>query len=144
MKMSVSEGRAQAFVSGFCISDGRGMLGRRHGPWTNLALCGFGPIPIVFRQSVGWRTPFRFVTSGVPPKEKFKAEPWGRVKGQPELRLQSGAYGHGNPNMLSLHPAIERPYLRTGLRLRVTMFVCHLCGPRAMAGPHWTHWYPLH
>ena len=51
--MSESEVRAQAFVSGFCISDGHGMLGRPHGPWTILALCGFGTIPIVFRQSVG-------------------------------------------------------------------------------------------
>ena len=34
--MSESEVRAQAFVSGFCISDGRGMLGRPHVPWTYL------------------------------------------------------------------------------------------------------------
>ena len=52
--MSESEARAQAFVSGFCIRDGRGILGRHQWPWTNLVLCGFGPIPIVFRQSVGW------------------------------------------------------------------------------------------
>ena len=52
--MNESEARDQAFVSGFCISDGHGILGRPHGPWRNLALCGFGPIPIVFRQSVGW------------------------------------------------------------------------------------------
>ena len=57
--MSESEARAQAFVSVFCISDGRGMLGRPHGPWTNLALCGFGPIPIVFRHSVGWEDSFQ-------------------------------------------------------------------------------------
>ena len=57
--MSESEARAQAFVSGFCISDCRGILGRPHGPWTNLALCGFGPIPIVFRQSVGWEDSFQ-------------------------------------------------------------------------------------
>ena len=54
--MSESEARAQAFVSRFCISDGRGMLGR---PRTNLALCGFGPIPIVFCQSVGWEDSFQ-------------------------------------------------------------------------------------
>ena len=57
--MSESDARAQAFVSGFCISDGSGMLGRPHGPWTNLALCGFGPIPIVFHQSVGWEDSFQ-------------------------------------------------------------------------------------
>ena len=57
--MSESEARAQSFVSGFCISEDRGMLGRPHGPWTNLALCGFGPIPIVFRQSVGWEDSFQ-------------------------------------------------------------------------------------
>ena len=56
--MSESEVPAQAFVSGFCISDGRGMLGRPHGPWMNLARCGFGPNPIVFRQSVGWEDSF--------------------------------------------------------------------------------------
>ena len=39
--MSESEARAQASVSGFCISDGRGMLGMLHGPWTNLTLCGW-------------------------------------------------------------------------------------------------------
>ena len=58
--MSESEVRAHSFVSGFCISDGRGMLGKPHGPWTNLALCGFGAIPIVFRQSVGWEDSFQF------------------------------------------------------------------------------------
>ena len=57
--MSEPEARTHAFVSGFCISDGRGMLGRPHGPWMNLALCGFGSIPIVFRQSVGWEDSFQ-------------------------------------------------------------------------------------
>ena len=57
--MSDSEVRAQAIFSGFCITDGLGMLGRPYGPWTNLALCGFGPIPIVFRQSVGWEDSFQ-------------------------------------------------------------------------------------
>ena len=38
--MSESESLAQAFVSGFCIGDGRGMLGGAHEPWTNLPLCG--------------------------------------------------------------------------------------------------------
>ena len=57
--MSESEARVQAFVSGFFISDGIGMLGRPHGPWTNLVLCALGPIPIVFRQSVGWEDPFK-------------------------------------------------------------------------------------
>ena len=54
-------------------------------------------------------------------KRNSKAEPWGRKKDQPELWLKIGAYVLGKPNMLSLHPAIERPYLRTGLWLWVTM-----------------------
>ena len=37
------------------------------------------------------RTPFSFITSGVPQKRNSKAEPWGRVKGQPELWLKMGA-----------------------------------------------------
>ena len=57
--MSESEAGAQAFVSDFGISDGRGMLGRPHGPWPNLTLCGFGLIQIVFRQSVGWEDSFQ-------------------------------------------------------------------------------------
>ena len=90
--MSESEAHAQAFFSGFCFSDGRGMLERPLGPWTHLALCGFGPIPLVFRQSVGWEDSF----SGLLPevshqKRNSKAEPWGRVKGHPELWLKIGA-----------------------------------------------------
>ena len=57
--MSESEARAQAFVSGFSISDGRDMLWRPHGSWMYLALCGFGPIPIVFHQSVEWEDSFQ-------------------------------------------------------------------------------------
>ena len=37
------------------------------------------------------RPPFKFVISGVSPKEEFKAEPWGRVKGQPDLCLKLAA-----------------------------------------------------
>ena len=57
--MSESEARGQSFVSGFCISDGREMLGRPHGPWRNLALCGIGTIPMVFRQSEGREDSFQ-------------------------------------------------------------------------------------
>ena len=89
--MSDSEARAQGFVSGFCISNGRGMLGRPHGPWTNLALCGFGPIPIVFRISVGWRTPFRVVTSGVQPKEEFQRRALGKSEGTTRTIVKFGA-----------------------------------------------------
>ena len=89
--MSDSEARDQAFVSGFCISDGRGMLERPLGPWTNLALCGHGPILIVFRQSVGWEDSFQVCFLRCLTKEEFKAELWGRVKGQPELWLKIGA-----------------------------------------------------
>ena len=90
------------------------------------------------------RTPFRFVTSGVPPKEEFQSRALGKSEGTTRTMVKIGAYGHRKPNMLSLHPATERPYLRTGLSLRVTMCVCHLCGPRAMVGSHRTHRYPLH
>ena len=70
-------------------------------------------------------------------KRNSKAEPWGRVKGQPELRLKIGAKGHGKPNMLSLHPATERPYLRTGLRLRGhNVCLCPMC-PASMGGASW-------
>ena len=41
------------------------------------------------------------------PKRNSKEEAWGRVKGQTKLWLKIGAYGHGRPNMLSLHPATE-------------------------------------
>ena len=57
------------------------------------------------------------------PKRNYKAEPWGKVKGQPKLWLKIGAYGQGRPNMLSHHPAAERPYLRTLLRLMVTIYI---------------------
>ena len=69
--MSESEARAQAIVYGFCISDGHGMLGRPHGPWTNLALCGFAPIPIVFRQSVGWEDSFQVSYLRSPTKRRI-------------------------------------------------------------------------
>ena len=66
--MSESEALAQAIVSGFCINDGHGMLGSPHGPWTNLPLCGFGVIPIAFRQSVGWEDSFQFCYLRCPTK----------------------------------------------------------------------------
>ena len=91
--MSESEVRAQAFVSGFCISDGRGMLGRPHGPWTNLALCGFGPIPIVFVNLWDGRTPFRFVTSGVPPKEELQSRALGKSEGTTRTIVKNWGLG---------------------------------------------------
>ena len=89
--MSESEARAQAFVSGFCISDGRGMLGRPHGPWTNLALCGFGAVPIVFRQSVGWEDSFQVCYFRGTTKTGIPKQSLERVKTQPERRLKIGA-----------------------------------------------------
>ena len=56
--MSESEALAQAFVSGFCIKDG-GECAEASWPWTNLPLCVFGPVPIVFCQSVGWEVSFQ-------------------------------------------------------------------------------------
>ena len=56
--MSESEARAQAlsldFVSAMAVEYWGGLRGR-----TNLALCGFGLIPIVFRQSVEWEDSFQ-------------------------------------------------------------------------------------
>ena len=89
--MSESEALAQAFVSGFCISDGPGMLGRPHGPWTNLPLCGFGPIPIVFRQSVGWDDFFQICHLRSTSRREIPKQSTGEIKGQPELRLKIGA-----------------------------------------------------
>ena len=80
--MSESEARAQAFVSGFCISDIRVMLGRPHGPWTNLALCGFGPIPNSFSSIGGTGGLLSCLLPQVShQKRNSKAEPWGSVKG---------------------------------------------------------------
>ena len=76
--MSESEARAQAFVPGFFISDGRGMSGRPHGPWRNLALCGFGPIPIVFRQSVGWEDSFQVCYLRCPTKGGIQSRALGK------------------------------------------------------------------
>ena len=90
--MSESEARSQAFVSGFCIRDGvecwRGLMG--HGR---------------ILLSVDWaRSQLFFVNlwkggllSGLLPqgyhqKRNSKAEPLGRVKGQPELWLKIGAW----------------------------------------------------
>ena len=93
MKNSESEARAQAFVSGFCISDGRGMLGRPHGPWTNLALCGFGPNPIVFCQSVGWEDSFQVVTSGVQPKEELQRRALWKSEGTTRTTVKNWGLG---------------------------------------------------
>ena len=79
--MIESEARAQAFISGFCISDGRGMLGRPHGPWRNLALCGLAPIPIVFRQSVGWEDAFHVCYLRCPTKRGIPKQSPGKSEG---------------------------------------------------------------
>ena len=90
------------------------------------------------------RTPFRFVTSGVPPKEEFQSRALGKSEGTQRTLVKNWGPGHGRPHMRAQGPATERPYLRTGLRLRVTMCVCDQCGPRAWAGPHGPHWFQLH
>ena len=91
--MSESEARAQAFVSGFCNSDGRGMLGRPHGPWKHLDLCGFGRSQLLFVNLWDGRTPFRFVTSGVPPKEEFQSRALGKSEGTTRPRVKNGGLG---------------------------------------------------
>ena len=69
------------------------MSRRPHRPWTNLALCGFGAIPIVFRQSVGWRTPFRVVISGVPPKEEFQSRALRKSEGTTRTIVKNWGLG---------------------------------------------------
>ena len=91
--MSESEARAPAFVSGFCIRDGRGMLERPHGPWTNLALYGFGPNQLFFVNLWDGRTPFRFVTSGVPPKEEFHSRALGKSEGTTRTMVKNWGLG---------------------------------------------------
>ena len=86
--MSESEARAQAFVSGFCISDGRGMLGRPHGPWTNLLSVDLARSQLFFVNLWDGRTPSGLLPLLSHKKWNSKAEPWGRVKGQPELWLK--------------------------------------------------------
>ena len=90
------------------------------------------------------RSPFRFVTSGVPTKKEFQSRALGNSGGTTQTMVKNCGLGHGRTYMLSLHPATERPYLRTRLRLRVTMCVCDQCGPGAWAGSHGPHWFQLH
>ena len=91
--MSESEALALAFVSGFCTSDGRGMLGSPHGPWTNLPLCGFGVNLLLLVNLWDGRTPFRFVTSGVPPKEEFQSRALGKSEGTTQTMFKNWDLG---------------------------------------------------
>ena len=109
-------------------------MGIPHVPWTNLPLCGFGPVPMVFRQSLGWEVSFQVCYLSVPTKEEIQSRALGKSEGTTQTMAKIGALGHGRPNILSLHPATKRPYLRTWLRLRVTMCVCDQCGQQASPG----------
>ena len=75
------EAHAQAFVSGFCISDGRGMLGRPQGPWTNLFSVDWARFQLFLVNLWDGSTPFSFVTLGVPPKEEFQRRALGKSEG---------------------------------------------------------------
>ena len=89
--MSESEALAQAFVSGFCINDGRVMweafwamdesssLCIWTGPNCFSSICGMGGLLSGLLPQVSQ------------PKRNSKAEPWERVKGQPKLWLKMGA-----------------------------------------------------
>ena len=79
--MSESESRAQAFVSGFCISECRGMLGRPHDHGRILLFVDLARSQLFFVNLWDGRTPFRFVTSGVPPKEEFQSRALGKSEG---------------------------------------------------------------
>ena len=91
--MSESEAPAQAFVPGLGTKDGHGMLGRTQGPWTNLALCGFGQIPIFFVNLWDGRTSFRIVTSGVPRKEEFQSRAQGKIEGTTRTMVKNWGLG---------------------------------------------------
>ena len=91
--MSESEVRAQAFVPGLCIRDGRGILGRPHGPWTNLALCGFARSQLFFVNLCDGRTPLRFGTSGVPPKEEFQSRALRKREGTTRTMVKNRGLG---------------------------------------------------
>ena len=89
--MFESDALAQAFVSGFCINDGRGMWGGLMGHGriflsVDLArsqlfssICGMGGLLSGLLPQVSHQ------------KRNSKAEPWGRLKGQPNLWLKIGA-----------------------------------------------------
>ena len=53
----------------------------------------------------------------------------------PSLGSDLGLW-HGKPNSQALGPGTERPYLKMGLRLRVTMRVCAQGDPQLWAWPH--------
>ena len=103
------------FVSEMAVECWRGLMG--HG--RILLSVDLARSQLFFVNLWDGRTPFRVVTSGVPPKAEFQSSALGKT--QPELWLKIETFGHGKPNILSLHPATEGRYLRTGLRLRVTM-----------------------
>ena len=71
--MSESEVRDHAFLAGFCISDGRGLLGRPHGHGRILLSVDLARSQLFFVNLWDGRTTFRFVTSGVPLKEEFQS-----------------------------------------------------------------------
>ena len=97
MKKSESEVLAQDFVSGFFINDGRGMLEASwamdessflwiwSGPNSFSSICGMGGLLSGLLPQVSQ------------PKWNSKAEPWGRVKGQPKLWLKIVARGMAGP-----------------------------------------------
>ena len=89
--MIESEARAQAFISGFCISDGRGMLGRPHGPWRNLV--DLARTQLFFVNLWDGRTPFMFDTSGVPPKEEFQCRALGNSEDTTRTMVKNWGLG---------------------------------------------------
>ena len=90
------------------------------------------------------RSSFRFITSCVRTNDEFQSRSPGKSEGTTQNMVKNWCLGAGRPNMLSLHSATQRPYLRTGLRLKVTLCVCDQCGPRAWVVPYGPHWFQLH
>ena len=71
LRKTKSEALAHAFVSGFCINDGRGMWGGLMGHGRIFLSVDLARSQLFFVKLWDGGSPFRFVTSGVPTKEAF-------------------------------------------------------------------------
>ena len=91
--MSESEARAQAFVSGFCISDGRGNVGDASWAMDESSSVNLARSQLFSVNLWHGRTPFRFVTSGVPPKEEFQSRALGKSEGTTRTMVKNWGLG---------------------------------------------------
>ena len=84
---------AQAFVSGFCSSKGHGMSGGPNRQWRNPPLCRFGPVQIVFRQSVGWEDSFQVCYLRCPTKRGIPKQTLGKSEGTTRTMVKNWGIG---------------------------------------------------